>query len=226
MSNGSGRGPQWLAMCTIPHIAVSWPSQYATCRLKMLQPSQLYGRTWTFSWLNMEWTKSIFKVSWPPVPKQTGMLFQSYTEVEMHLRRWWTKRWIVFSIGRSPWRNIPRLISVKTCNFHIEYMPAKEECEIDGGGRDKVYGNSSMVDVTGAATEQALPWLELWLAFWHFRYRQWGRFMDLVNLYLPDPFLYRSLFMVQLHWFRPYSNSDHMGIARSKWRWTSGNAIL
>jgi hypothetical protein len=26
--------------------------------------------------------------------------------------------------------------------------------------------------------------LELWLAFWHFRYRQWGRFMQLVNFLL------------------------------------------
>src|ERR1700738_3289227 len=39
---------------------------------------------------------------------------------------------------------------------------------------------------SGAATEQALPRLELWLAFWHFRYRQWGGFMELVSLYLPN----------------------------------------
>ena len=29
----------------------------------------------------------------------------------------------------------------------------------------------------GAVTEKALDKLELWLAFWHFRYRQWGGFM-------------------------------------------------
>jgi hypothetical protein len=52
---------------------------------------------------------------------------------------------------------------------------------------------------SGAATEQALPQLELWLAFWHFRYRQWGGFIELVSLYLPLYFLYSSLFMVQLH---------------------------
>jgi hypothetical protein len=34
---------------------------------------------------------------------------------------------------------------------------------------------------SGAATEHCLPRLELWLAFWHFRYRQWGGFMELVN---------------------------------------------
>jgi hypothetical protein len=79
---------------------------------------------------------------------------------------------------------------------------------------------------SGAATEQALPQLELWLAFWHFRYRQWGGFIELVSLYLPLYFLYSSLFMVQLHWFRHYFNSDYMGIAGSKWSWTSGNAIL
>jgi hypothetical protein len=52
---------------------------------------------------------------------------------------------------------------------------------------------------SGAATEQALPRLELWLAFWHFRYRQWGGFMELVSLYLLNPFLYISFFIVQLH---------------------------
>ena len=34
---------------------------------------------------------------------------------------------------------------------------------------------------SGAASEQSLPRLELWLAFWHFRYRQWGGFMELVS---------------------------------------------
>jgi hypothetical protein len=46
---------------------------------------------------------------------------------------------------------------------------------------------------SGAATKQVLPCLELWLAFWHFYYRQWGGFMELVSLYLPNPFLYISL---------------------------------
>ena len=31
--------------------------------------------------------------------------------------------------------------------------------------------------LAGAVTENALNKLELWLAFWHFRYRQWGGFM-------------------------------------------------
>jgi hypothetical protein len=52
---------------------------------------------------------------------------------------------------------------------------------------------------SGAATKQALPRLELWMAFWHFRYRQWGGFMELISLYLPNPCLYSSLFLVQLH---------------------------
>ena len=52
---------------------------------------------------------------------------------------------------------------------------------------------------SGAASEQGLPRLELWLAFWHFRYRQWGGFMELVSLYLLNPFLYISFFIVQLH---------------------------
>ena len=34
---------------------------------------------------------------------------------------------------------------------------------------------------SGATTEDALHHLDHWLAFWHFRYRQWGGFMDMVR---------------------------------------------
>jgi hypothetical protein len=34
---------------------------------------------------------------------------------------------------------------------------------------------------SGATTEAGLSRLDLWLAFWHFRYRQWGGFMQLVS---------------------------------------------
>ena len=33
---------------------------------------------------------------------------------------------------------------------------------------------------SGAATEDAIRELEDWLAFWHFRYCQWGGFMETV----------------------------------------------
>ena len=33
-----------------------------------------------------------------------------------------------------------------------------------------------------ATSEEGLSRLELWLAFWHFRYRQWGGFMQLVSV--------------------------------------------
>ena len=33
---------------------------------------------------------------------------------------------------------------------------------------------------SGAAVEESLHHLDHWLAFWHFRYRQWGGFMDMV----------------------------------------------
>jgi hypothetical protein len=42
---------------------------------------------------------------------------------------------------------------------------------------------------SGATTEQGLSRLELWLAFWHFRYSQWGGFKQLVSL----------LFFMSLH---------------------------
>jgi hypothetical protein len=34
---------------------------------------------------------------------------------------------------------------------------------------------------SGVASEDAISQLDLWLAFWHFRYRQWGGFMQLVS---------------------------------------------
>jgi len=33
---------------------------------------------------------------------------------------------------------------------------------------------------SGAASESTIRELEDWLAFWHFRYRQWGGFMETV----------------------------------------------
>ena len=37
---------------------------------------------------------------------------------------------------------------------------------------------------SGASSEEGLSRLELWLAFWHFRYRQWGGFMQLISFLL------------------------------------------
>jgi hypothetical protein len=34
---------------------------------------------------------------------------------------------------------------------------------------------------SGATTDEGLHRLELWLAFWHFQYHQWGGFMQLVS---------------------------------------------
>jgi hypothetical protein len=33
----------------------------------------------------------------------------------------------------------------------------------------------------GAASEDAIRDLKLWLAFWYFRYRKWGGFMQMVS---------------------------------------------
>jgi len=44
---------------------------------------------------------------------------------------------------------------------------------------------------SGAPTKGGLRSLELWLSFWHFRYRQWGGFMQLVS----NVFIRTSVFM-------------------------------
>jgi hypothetical protein len=45
---------------------------------------------------------------------------------------------------------------------------------------------------SGATTIQGLSWLELWLAFWHFRYCQWSGFMQLVRHSVPSSELLSS----------------------------------
>jgi hypothetical protein len=45
-----------------------------------------------------------------------------------------------------------------------------------------------MVGNRRAVTEKALNKLELWLAFWHYRYRQWGGFMT--GVYFPNTFYF------------------------------------
>jgi hypothetical protein len=51
---------------------------------------------------------------------------------------------------------------------------------------------------SGAADEDSIRELEDWLAFWHFRYRQWGGFMETVRLMLNSHFIctYVSLFYI------------------------------
>jgi hypothetical protein len=44
---------------------------------------------------------------------------------------------------------------------------------------------------SNCTSEEGLKYLQLWLAFWHFRYRQWDGFMELVCFYC-----YYSLFSI------------------------------
>ena len=48
----------------------------------------------------------------------------------------------------------------------------------------------------GAVTEKALNKLELWLAFWHYRYRQWGGFMT--GVCFPNTFHFIFIFFTVL----------------------------
>ena len=56
----------------------------------------------------------------------------------------------------------------------------------------------------GATLENGLRHLELWLAFWHFRYRSWGGFMELISTHhSPIPlfslcFLYNGIYWLYI----------------------------
>ena len=47
-----------------------------------------------------------------------------------------------------------------------------------------------------ATLEIGLKHLELWLAFWHFRYRQWGGFIELVSI---DQFFFFLFILIFSH---------------------------
>ena len=140
-----------------------------------------------------------FKVSWPTVPKPAGMLFESCSEVEMRLRRWWTERTCLFhwtqSLEKHTKADIRQDLQSQHRRLFQQYKNAKsmEEAET------KYLAIRAWWMSSGAATEQTLPRLKLWLAFWHFRYRQWGGFMELVSLCLLLFFISRSFFIVQVH---------------------------
>jgi hypothetical protein len=91
----------------------------------------------------------------------------------------------------------------RTCLFHwSQSMEKHTKAEIRGDMQDqhrllcKQYKNATSPEESemrylairawwlssGATTEEGLHRLELWLSFWHFRYRQWGGFMQLVSL--------------------------------------------
>jgi hypothetical protein len=101
----------------------------------------------------------------------------------------------------------------RTCLFHWtqsleKHTTADIRAELQALHRKlcKEYKNSSSLEeaearylairswwlASGAATEDGLKNLELWLAFWHFRYLQWGGFMELVGSLLSFSFLFFS----------------------------------
>jgi hypothetical protein len=78
------------------------------------------------------------------------------------------------------YKHTEKLIAKSFRNQHItlckEYKDAKSMADADLMYQElRTWWYSS-----GAATEDAIRELEEWLAFWHFRYRQWGGFMETV----------------------------------------------
>ena len=65
---------------------------------------------------------------------------------------------------------------------------------------------------SGATTEEGLFRLEQWLAFWHFRYHQWGGFMQLVYP-LPPP----KVFVILYSWFSSFS---------PQWEWYFSTLVV
>ena len=92
------------------------------------------------------------------------------------------ERTCLFHWATSMKQHTERLIKRDLQNQHVklcrDYKAAKTLDEAESRYLQiKAWWYSS-----GAASEESLRELELWLAFWHFRYRQWGGFMETVSL--------------------------------------------
>jgi hypothetical protein len=104
----------------------------------------------------------------------------------------WNAVWVIYESGDAA---IPMKDQEKTCLFHWtesleKYMKANIRVDLQDQHRllCKQYKNATSATKSepcylairawwlssGATTTQGLSQLELWLAFWHFRYRQWG----------------------------------------------------
>jgi hypothetical protein len=107
----------------------------------------------------------------------------------------WNAVWVIYGNGKKEDRMDDR---ERTCQFHWtqsmvkyteKYIPEelweqhKKMCHQYRTARTMDEAESMYHELrawwvsAGAVTEKALNKLELWLAFWHYRYRQWGGFM-------------------------------------------------
>jgi len=107
----------------------------------------------------------------------------------------WNAVWVIYGNGKKEDRMDDR---ERTCQFHWtqsmvkyteKYIPEefweqhKKMCHQYRTARtmdeaeSMYHGLRAWWVSAGTVTEKALNKLELWLAFWHYRYRQWGGFM-------------------------------------------------
>jgi hypothetical protein len=114
----------------------------------------------------------------------------------------WNAIRIVYGTGDA---TVPMANQERTCLFHwTQSLEKHTKADIRADLQDqhrllcRQYKNSTSIaeaesryhviiawwHSSGATTAEGLCRLGLWLAFWHFRYRQWGGFMQLVRLSL------------------------------------------
>jgi hypothetical protein len=116
----------------------------------------------------------------------------------------WNAIRVIYGSGDAA---IPMKDQERTCLFHwTQSLEKHTKADIRADLQDqhrllcKQYKNATSPDESetryrairawwlssGATTIEGLNRLELWLAFWHFRYRQWGGFMQLVRHSVPS----------------------------------------
>ena len=141
----------------------------------------------------------------------------------------WNAMRIVYS-GGDP--TVPMEERERTCLFHwTQSLKKHTKADIRGDLQEqhrefyKQYRTaSSMEDAevryfgikawwlsSGATTTEGLQRLELWLSFWHFRWRQWGGFMKFVSrcaLSLPAPSTVLVVYAVRKRTFMRSSPSS------------------
>ena len=79
-----------------------------------------------------------------------------------------------------------QFIKLELRDEHKRLCTQYKHSKTDDEAHTRYLAIRSWWSISGAAMESEIPLLDVWLAWWHFRYRQWGGYMNLVssNMYL------------------------------------------
>jgi hypothetical protein len=94
------------------------------------------------------------------------------------------ERTCLFHWAQSLEKHTKADIRAKLQHQHQQLCRQYKNAALVSGSETRYLANRAWWLSSRATSEEGLSRLELWLAFWHFRYRQWGGFMQFISLLL------------------------------------------